>query len=211
VRAEMNRLSKRMGARSWRPLMQALRQPRLRWSVCCVAGGMVGVLLYLYSPEATRWYPRCPFQFLTGLDCPGCGSLRALHAVLHGRVVEAFCCNPLLMACLPMVGTWLAVRIFGALALNRTLELRLPSSLSFAIAVAVVIFFIARNVPADTAKQPAADFPRLQAVNVTYQVRSGTNVSDTAPDAILAICPIHNHTLRCNGFVARGTSAAPRR
>ena len=107
-----------------------------------------GIFLYLYSPEATGYYPRCPFHFLTGLNCPGCGSLRALHAVLHGRLVEAFCCNPLLMACLPIVGTWLAVRVFGALALNRTLELRLPSSVSFAIALAVVLFFIARNMPA---------------------------------------------------------------
>jgi hypothetical protein len=129
-----------------------------------------------------------------------------LHAVLHGRLVEAFCCNPLLMACLPMVGTWLAVRVFGALALNRTQELRLPSSLSFAIALAVVLFFVLRNVPAVRAKQLAADFSRLQAVNVTYQVRSGTNVSDRVPDEILAVCPIHNHVIRCDGTLQRGTS-----
>lgn len=207
----MKRLSKRIDARSWRRLKQALRQPRVCWSVWCVAGGMVVALLYLYSPQATGWYPRCPFQFLTGLDCPGCGSLRALHAVLHGRLVEAFCCNPLLMVCLPMVGTWLAVRIFGALALNRTLELRLPSSLSIAIAVAVVIFFIARNVPADTAKQPAADFSRLRAVDVSDQLCSSTNISSRVSDEILAICPIHDHTLRCSGFVERGMSAGRRR
>ncbi len=127
--------------------------------------------------------------------------------MLHGRLVEAFCCNPLLMVCLPMVGTWLAVRVFGALALNRTLELRLPSSLSFAIAVAVVIFFIARNVPAIRAKQPAADSSSLQAVNVPYQVRSGTNVSDRVPDEVLAVCTIHNHLIRRDGTLKRG---APR-
>jgi len=126
--------------------------------------------------------------------------------VLHGRLVAAFCCNPLLMACLPIVGTWLAVRAFGALALNRTLELRLPSSFSFAIAVAVVIFFILRNVPAARAKQPAPEFSRLQAVNVTCQVCSGTNVSDRVPDEVLAVCPIRNHVIRCDGTVQRGPS-----
>ena len=60
--------------------------------------------------------------------------------------------------------------------------------------------------PADTAKQPAADFSRLEAVNVSYQLRSGTNISDSSPDEILAICPIHNHALRCDGTVQRGTS-----
>jgi hypothetical protein len=67
--------------------------------------------------------------------------------VLHGRLVEAFCCNPLLMACLPIVGTWLAVRVLGALVLNRTLEVPFPPSVSLGVAVGVVVFFIARNVP----------------------------------------------------------------
>ena len=129
-----------------------------------------------------------------------------MHAVLHGRLVEAFCCNPLLMACLPIVGTWLGVRVFGALVLNRTLELRLPSSFGFAIAVAVVIFFILRNVPAARAKQLTADFSGTQAVNVNYPVRSGTNVSDRLPDEVLAVCPIHNHVIHRNGTVQRGAS-----
>ena len=120
---------------------------------------------------------------------------------------EAFCCNPLLMLCLPIIGAWLAVRAFGALVLNRNLELRVPSSLSFAIAVAVVIFVIARNVLADTAKQPAADFSRLRAVNVSYQLRSSTNVSVRVPEEILTISPIHKHVLRCSVFVERGMSA----
>ena len=67
--------------------------------------------------------------------------------MLHGQMIEALCCNPLLMACLPIVGAWLAVRGFGALALNRALEVRFPPSVSFGLAVGVVVFFIARNVP----------------------------------------------------------------
>jgi hypothetical protein len=143
----MELLSDRVEFPWWQRVGEALRQPRVCWSGWCVVGCLVAALLYLFSPEATRWYPRCPFHCLTGLNCPGCGSLRALHAVLHGQVIEAFCFNPLLVVCLPIVGTWLAVRVFGALALNRTLELRLPSSVSFGMAVGVVVFFIARNVP----------------------------------------------------------------
>ena len=60
--------------------------------------------------------------------------------------------------------------------------------------------------PADASKRPATDFASLEALNVSYQLRSGTNISDAKPDEILAICPIHNHTLRCSGLVARGTS-----
>ncbi len=65
--------------------------------------------------------------------------------------------------------------------------------------------------PADATKQPASDFSTLEALNVSYQLRSGTNISDATPGDILAICPIHNHILRCSGMVERGASPAQRR
>jgi hypothetical protein len=68
--------------------------------------------------------------------------------MLHGRVVEAFCYNPLLVVCLPMVGACLVVRILGALVLNRSIEVHFPTAVNFAIVVAVLLFFVARNVPA---------------------------------------------------------------
>jgi hypothetical protein len=57
--------------------------------------------------------------------------------------------------------------------------------------------------PADTKRQPASDFLTLQPANVSYQVRSGTNVTEVSPDQILAVCPIHNNVLRCDGSVQR--------
>jgi hypothetical protein len=57
--------------------------------------------------------------------------------------------------------------------------------------------------PADTKRQPALDFQSLQPANVSYQVRSGTNVSEVSPDQVLAVCPIHNNVLRCDGSVQR--------
>lgn len=37
--------------------------------------------------------PKCPFKFLTGLSCPGCGFQRALHALLHGQIHTAVSYN----------------------------------------------------------------------------------------------------------------------
>ena len=54
---------------------------------CMLVGGVV---LYLYRPESLQ-IPRCPFLQLTGWQCPGCGSLRGILALLHGdigRVLE---------------------------------------------------------------------------------------------------------------------------
>ena len=62
--------------------------------------------------------------------------------------------------------------------------------------------------PADKGKQPAIDFPSLLAANISYQLHSGTNFSDANPDQILAICPIHNNVLHCDGSVMRSPKGA---
>jgi hypothetical protein len=74
------------------------------------AGGFAAVLaLFLFDPAHVRIYPVCPFHQLTGLDCPGCGSLRALHAMLHGNLVLAMHLNLLLVLSLPLFA-WLGFR-----------------------------------------------------------------------------------------------------
>jgi hypothetical protein len=55
--------------------------------------------------------------------------------------------------------------------------------------------------PADKKKQAALDFLSFQPVHVSYQLHSGTNLSDTTPQAILAVCPIHGRVLLCDGSV----------
>lgn len=58
--------------------------------------------------------------------------------------------------------------------------------------------------PKDKGRKPAKDFGSLLAGNVTYRVRSGTNVSDTHPKEILVVCPVDGNTLYCDGSVKEG-------
>lgn len=55
--------------------------------------------------------------------------------------------------------------------------------------------------PADSRRQPALDFQSLQPANVSYQVYSGTNVNETTPQEVLAVCPVHNNVLLSDGSV----------
>jgi hypothetical protein len=57
--------------------------------------------------------------------------------------------------------------------------------------------------PADT-KATAPSFADLQAGNVSYLLRSGTNISDVNPQEVLARCPIHDNVLLCDGSVQQG-------
>jgi Protein of unknown function (DUF2752) len=56
---------------------------------------IAAALLFAFEPATTWWFPSCPFYALTGWLCPLCGSLRAVHAVLHGAPRVAFGLNPL--------------------------------------------------------------------------------------------------------------------
>ena len=43
----------------------------------------VAVLFFVLDPNKNEIFPRCLFHSLTGGYCPGCGSQRALHSLLH--------------------------------------------------------------------------------------------------------------------------------
>jgi len=58
--------------------------------------------------------------------------------------------------------------------------------------------------PADSKKHPALSFLNLRPENVSYLVRSGTNINETNPNEVLAVCPIHHRVLLCDGSVQRG-------
>src|ERR1700730_11233149 len=60
-----------------------------------------GVVLFCFNPSEYRFYPVCLFHSYTGLLCPGCGSLRALHQLVHGHVIAALRFNILLISALP--------------------------------------------------------------------------------------------------------------
>lgn len=51
--------------------------------------------IYFFNPSTHGFYPRCLFHQLTGLNCPGCGSTRALYALLHGQIQTALRDNAL--------------------------------------------------------------------------------------------------------------------
>ncbi len=61
----------------------------------------VVAIYYAFNPSECGWMPRCPSKLLTGYDCPGCGSQRAFHALLHGDVAGAWRVNPYLFFAVP--------------------------------------------------------------------------------------------------------------
>jgi len=113
-----------------------------------LAGGLMGLaVLFFFDPERSAFYPLCPLHAITGWDCPGCGTLRALHQLLHGHFAAAWRFNPLTVSLLP-VPAWLVLRE----AIWQFSGIRLPGlvtrpAFAWALAVVAVFFGIVRNWP----------------------------------------------------------------
>jgi hypothetical protein len=63
--------------------------------------------------------------------------------------------------------------------------------------------------PEDPEHQAASDFSNLQPENVSYLIRSGKDVDDAHPQAVLLYCPIHHHICYADGSVIQGNKETP--
>ena len=91
------------------PLSQnALRRLAVAASVSAAAAA--AVVLFVFDPATAWFFPPCLFRALTGHPCPGCGTLRAFHALLHGDVAGALRLNALTVIGLPLAVAQLGVR-----------------------------------------------------------------------------------------------------
>jgi hypothetical protein len=113
------------------------------WAAVC---GAVGIVLFV-NPSESRWLPRCAFHSLTGLNCPGCGATRALFHLVHGRILTALRCNAFFVLALPFLAyAWVSVTLetFGGRRLPAPF---LRARWIYALAAAIVLFAVLRNVP----------------------------------------------------------------
>lgn len=60
-------------------------------------------IFYVFDPEQTLFFPPCPFLVLTGYQCPGCGTQRAIHDLLHFNFLDAFRHNALILFLIPYI------------------------------------------------------------------------------------------------------------
>jgi hypothetical protein len=133
--------------------------PRTQIVLGTCACAAASLFVYAVDPSRTAVYPQCLLYNATGLYCAGCGATRALHALLHGRVLLALHDNVLFVAALPVLLYVLASHAVAAWGANAWPRVHVRprwvlggGAGAFALMVA---FMVLRNLPG-----PAFDWLR---------------------------------------------------
>jgi hypothetical protein len=96
---------------------------------------MGAAILYRFDPETVHFFPRCVFHELTGLQCPGCGTTRALHHLLHGDLAGALHFNAMLFVVAPFAAIASASRRFATHPIT-----------GWSAVIVTIVWWVGRNV-----------------------------------------------------------------
>lgn len=121
-----------------------------------VAASAMVAIAYVANvdPNAVGHYPTCPFLAVTGWYCPGCGTLRAVHALAHGDLMTAWSRNPLAVVGLGyLLVTW--VLWFERTVTGRRPTWMAPPWVLYGVLGAILTFWVLRNIPGWTFLSPA--------------------------------------------------------
>lgn len=131
--------TERRGADRFRSVLAPL-------GVAAAAGAAVA-FVGLVDPNQPGHYPTCPFLWITGLYCPGCGTLRTIHALAHGDLGTALGLNPLAVVTIPFLLFWWGRWVLRAWqGRPRRATLAHPAYI-WAFFAVVILYWVIRNLP----------------------------------------------------------------
>lgn len=70
-------------------------------------------VFYTFDPSERPLFPKCPFLLATGHECPGCGSQRTIHSLLHLDFKAAFQYNAMIVLAIPYIFLGVYLQYFG--------------------------------------------------------------------------------------------------
>jgi Protein of unknown function (DUF2752) len=125
-------------------LRGALTRLRAPLGVLALGGAGAVLLLFVDPNQPGNLLPKCPFNWLTGLNCPACGVTRMVHALLHGDVASAFHYNAVMLA----LGVPLAVWLFARWTQDKWVGERrsVPKPVGVAVLVVAAVWGVGRNL-----------------------------------------------------------------
>jgi Protein of unknown function (DUF2752) len=107
---------------------------------------LAAVILLRFPPALYSFYPHCPIHQHLHILCPGCGTTRALAALLHGNIGEALHLNALTTLLSPAALVY-AAACYRQIFTRRPIHLpQPPRAAIYATLAATAVFTVARNL-----------------------------------------------------------------
>lgn len=130
-----------------RPRWRRLVGPAAAISAIGLATAYIGIV----DPNEAGHYPLCPTKFAFGVDCPGCGGLRATHSLAHGDIAGAVSHNAIFVILVPVIlfllGRWVYRSWTGRTPTPTAASLRWGKRAMITLFIAIAVFTVLRNVP----------------------------------------------------------------
>lgn len=124
------------------------RGHRMRLPLLLGVTGLASTLLVaVRDPHTSGSYGYCPFNFLTGLDCPGCGGLRAVHDLTHLELTAALSSNVLVVGLVAVLAVSYLVWLPRRWRDRRARMIVLSPVVGYATIAVIVAFTVWRNTP----------------------------------------------------------------
>lgn len=109
----------------------------------CIIGGVI--LYTFFNPAEEQWIPKCIFRSLTGLQCPGCGSQRAIHAFLTGHPIEGIRYNFAWVVGIPTMLLCAVVEVFPT-RFHRLRHTVYSRNFCLAVLAFIILWTLLRNI-----------------------------------------------------------------
>jgi len=124
-----------------------LKKINLKYIILIFIGLVLVLFYYFVNPNKVNYLLKCPLYATTGIYCPGCGSQRATHALLHLNFVEMFKQNLLYFFAILLLVYHLGIYIFNNIFNKKYTSILNYKKTPVIILIIVIIFWILRNLP----------------------------------------------------------------
>lgn len=116
-----------------------------KWIFVVIILVITGYYFFLNPYEQEYFFISCPFYKMTGYQCSGCGSQRAIHEILHLNFKEAFHQNALVIFGIP----YFSLIFFTSFHQEKCAKLRqflIGKKTIIILFIIVILFGIFRNL-----------------------------------------------------------------
>jgi len=108
---------------------------------------VIAFLYFFVNPSSVNYFPKCPLYVTTGIYCPGCGSQRATHELLHLHFLGVFKQNALYVLGLLILIYHIVVNSLNSFFHKKIYNYIYHPKTPWILLIIIFVFWILRNLP----------------------------------------------------------------